>query len=138
MTGLHHRETTMPRTATQAYEELIQRFKEYSTLNSCKALLDWDEQTQMPRKGSTYRAEQVSMLAKMGHGMLTAPQMGELLKEVEGTEVTKNAEADSAVNVREIRRVYDRATKLPEKLVQEIARTTILAAPEWRQARKEN
>lgn len=128
----------MPRTATQSYDELIQRFKEYNLLSSCKSLLDWDEQTYMPKKGSAHRAEQVSLLAKMGHGMLTAPEVGELLKEVEGTELTNPPDTDSAVNIREIRRMYDRATKLPERLVQEIARTTILAAPVWREARKEN
>jgi carboxypeptidase Taq len=128
----------MPGTAAQAYEELIHRVKEYQVLGSCRSLLDWDEQTYMPKKGSAHRAEQVSLLAKLGHGMLTAPQVGELLGSVEGTDLAKKPEADSAVNIREIRRVYDRATKLPPKLVEEIAKTTTLAGPVWREARKEN
>jgi carboxypeptidase Taq len=128
----------MPHTAAQAYDDLIQRVKEYNVLGSCKSLLDWDEQTYMPKKGSAHRAEQMGLLAKLGHAMLTAPQVGEALAAVEGTEMTKNPESDSAVNIREIRRAYERATKLPEKLVQEIARTTTLAGPVWREARKEN
>ena len=48
----------MPRSADQAYAELIQRIKEYSLLGSCAGLLGWDERTYMPRQGSVHRAEQ--------------------------------------------------------------------------------
>jgi carboxypeptidase Taq len=37
----------------------------------------------------------------------------------------------AAVNVRELRRAYDRRTKLPRSLVEELARTTSLAQHEW-------
>jgi carboxypeptidase Taq len=40
------------------------------------------------------------------------------------------------VNVRELRRSYDRATKLPRELVEELARVTSLAHGEWVEARK--
>jgi carboxypeptidase Taq len=128
----------MSRTPAQAYDDLIHQFKEYNVLASCKSLLDWDEQTYMPPRGSGHRAEQIGLLAKLGHAMLTAKEVGAALAATEGTDLTKNPESDSACNIREIRRAYDRATKLPEKLVQEIARTTTLAGPVWREARKEN
>jgi carboxypeptidase Taq len=41
-----------------------------------------------------------------------------------------------AVNVRELRRVYDRATKLPTGLVVELARVTSLAHGKWVEARQ--
>src|SRR5439155_22340567 len=44
-------------------------------------------------------------------------------------------ESPAAVNVREIRRSYDRATRLPRRLVQELARVTTLAHHEWAIAR---
>ena len=44
----------------------------------------------------------------------------------------------AAVNVREIRRSYDRQTKLPRTLVEELARTTTLAQQEWVVARQKN
>src|SRR5262249_4406436 len=128
----------MSHAPAQAYEELIRRVKECRVLESCKSLLDWDEQTYMPPQGSGHRAEQIGLLAKMSHALLTAADIGRLLGEVEGTDLTQDPEAAQAVNVREVRRAYDRATKLPEQLVQEIARTTTLAVPVWRQARKEN
>ena len=110
--------------AQDAYRELIERFKEVRLLDSIGAVVGWDQHTYMPPKGGEHRAEQMGFLAKLGHEKLTSPRIGELLAQVEGTPPTQNAEAVEAVNVREIRRTYDRAVKIPAKLVEEIARTT--------------
>jgi carboxypeptidase Taq len=125
----------MPRTAEQAYADLIQRVKEYSLLGSCASLLGWDERTYMPRQGSAHRAEQMALLARLAHEMLTAPQIGDLLAEVEASPLPKQQE-DVAANVREIRRSYDRAVKLPKKLVEELARVTTRAQQVWQEARQ--
>jgi carboxypeptidase Taq len=128
----------MPRTPDQAYAELIRRFKDYSLLHSCANLLDWDERTYMPPKGAGLRAEQMGLLARLKHEMLTALEMGELLGEVEGSGLVRDAESAAAVNVREIRRAYNRAVKLPKQLVEELARVTTHAQPVWQQARRDD
>jgi carboxypeptidase Taq len=128
----------MPKTADQAYTELINRFKDYSLLGSCASVLGWDERTYMPREGSAYRAEQMAVLARLAHETLTAPRIGRLLAEVEGSEIVREGESVLAVNVREIRRLYNRAVKLPKKLVEELARTTTQAQGVWQEARKNN
>lgn len=126
----------MPRTPEEAYQELIQRTKAVAVLGSCASLLDWDQRTYMPPHGTAHRAEQLALLAGLIHQKATAPEIGALLGEVEGRPLVANAGADAAVNVREIRRVYDRATKLPQSLVEELARTTALANDVWVEARK--
>src|SRR5215471_2506450 len=107
----------MPRTADQSYAELIQRFREYSLLGSCSSVLGWDERTYMPREGAANRAEQVALLARLAHETLTAPRIGRRLNEIEGSPLVQDADSAAAVNVREIRRLYDRAVKLPKSLV---------------------
>jgi carboxypeptidase Taq len=126
----------MTRTPEQAYDELLRRIKDCKLLESCGAVLGWDERTYMPREGSTHRAEQMALVARMGHGMLTAPEVGALLAEVEDSALVKDPEAAAAVNVREIRRTYDRAVKLPKELVEELARTTTRAQQVWQEARQ--
>jgi carboxypeptidase Taq len=121
-----------------AYQELIRRFKEWSLLSSCAAVLGWDERTNMPPKGSSHRAEQMAILARMAHEMLTAPALGSLLDDVERSEIVREKESDAAVNVREIRRVRDRAVKLPKELVEELARVTTRAQQIWQEARQAN
>ncbi|MGF1583250.1 MAG: carboxypeptidase M32 [Gemmataceae bacterium] len=128
----------MSPTPQEAYDDLISRIKERSVLESSAALLGWDMQTFMPRNGSAHRGAQLQLLAKMGHAMLTAPEMGELLDNVEGSDLTNEPLSDAAVNVREIRRSYDRATKLPSRLVEELAKTTSDAYGIWQEARQEN
>jgi carboxypeptidase Taq len=125
----------MQQTPQAAYEELIQRTRQARLLASCGELLGWDERTYMPRQGSAHRAEQMALLARLTHEMVTAPRIGELLAEVEGSPLVKDAESPLAVNVREVRRTYDRAVKLPKELVEELARTTTRAQQVWQEAR---
>src|SRR5260370_14499975 len=120
----------------QAYAELIRRIKEQSLLGSCASVLGWDERTYMPHKGSAHRAEQMALLARMTHEMLTAPEIGRLLAEVEGSALVRQKDSVPAVNVREIRRYYDRAVKLPKELVGELARVTTPAQQIWQEARQ--
>jgi carboxypeptidase Taq len=122
----------------QAYAELISRIREYSLLGSCVHMLGWDERTYMPRQGSAHRAEQIALLARLTHEMLTAPRIGELLAEVEASPLVAEKYSAAEVNVREIRRSYDRAVKLPKKLVEEIARVTTRAQQVWQEARQAN
>ncbi len=126
----------MPATAADAYADLLRHIKDFSLLNSCASVLGWDERTYMPRRGSAHRAEQMALLARMAHEQLTAPRVGELLAEVEQTPVARDAESATAANVRNIRRIYDRAVKLPKELVEELARVTTRAQQVWQEAKQ--
>jgi carboxypeptidase Taq len=128
----------MPRTAEQAYHELLRRVREAALLDSCGSVLHWDESTYMPRQGSAHRGEQMGLLARLSHEMRTAPAIGGLLAEVEGSPLVRDPDGEAAANVREIRRTYDRAVKVPGQLVEEIARVTTRAQQAWRDARKAN
>jgi carboxypeptidase Taq len=121
-----------------AYAEVIGRAKEATLVSSCSAVLGWDERTYMPRQGSAFRGEQMALLARLAHEMLTSPRIGECLAAIEGSPFVSDAESDAAANVREIRRICDRAVKLPKELVEELARTTTQAQGVWQEARQAN
>src|SRR5689334_14105449 len=103
-------------TPRDAYDELVRRSRERALLASCSSLLGWDEQTYMPPGGAEHRGEQMALLAGLHHEKATDPRVGELLGEVEGSELIADPEAPEAANVREWRRHYDRDTKLPRAL----------------------
>src|SRR5438105_9900276 len=103
---------TMPRTPEQAYSELTNRLKTTALLESCASVLGWDEQTYLPPGGAEHRANQLSLLAGLCHERSTAPEIDQLLSEIEGTSLIAQADSPIAANVREARRDYDRATKL--------------------------
>ena len=125
-------------TATDAYTELARRAKELGVINSCAAALGWDHQTYMPAKGVGLRGEQLAFLASLAHQKFTDPQVGELLSAVEASDLVRDPESDAAANAREWRRAYDRATKIPQALVEELARVTTQAQRVWEVAKKKN
>jgi len=116
----------------EAYAELIRRTKETALLGSCAGVLGWDERVNLPPAGGEFRGEQMALIARMTHEMSTDPFIGEALSTVEASK----PDGDMAVNVRELRRGYDRAVKLPKALVEELARVTIRAQQAWQEARQ--
>lgn len=128
----------MSRTVEQAYEELLQEVRKTALLESCSSLLGWDEQTYMPSGGAEHRSQQQSLLAGMVHERATSSRIGELLAAVERSNVVADPVSPAAANVREIRRDYDRATKLPRRLVEELSRVSSLAQQAWIEARKKS
>jgi carboxypeptidase Taq len=121
-------------TASDTYSSLITTAKEINLLGSAATVLHWDQETYMPTKGAEHRANQTSLIARLTHEQFTQPRIGELLAEVERT----GPAGDVAVNVRELRRSYDRATKIPASLVEEITKTAVLGHHAWIDARKKS
>jgi carboxypeptidase Taq len=119
-----------------AYDEMIAMSRAESVLASCLDLLEWDEEVCMPRSGVEHRAEQRAMLAGMVHDRETDPRYELLLVAVEGSELVSDPESPAAVNVREIRRSFDRERRLPRRLVEEWARVTAMAQQTWAEARR--
>ena len=90
----------------------------------------------MPRGGVEHRAEQMALLAGLVHDRGTDPRYDELLSTVEGSSLVSDPESPQAVNVRELRRGFDRERRMPRRLVEESARVTALASQAWAEARK--
>ncbi|MGA2498338.1 MAG: carboxypeptidase M32, partial [Tepidisphaeraceae bacterium] len=117
------------------YTELVGKLQEVQTLESTSSLLSWDQETYMPPRGVELRARQLSMLATMGHAAFTDPRIGELLGELAASDLVCEPYGDVAAVVRETRRSYDRARKLPPELVKEMAATAVMAQQAWTDAR---
>lgn len=126
------------RTSTVApYVELCGLLKQAGTLGSIGSLLSWDQETYMPHAASGHRADQSAMVSAMVHERTTSPRVGELIAACEGDKALLS-DAAVAANVREMRRDYDRATKLPTDLVAELARVGSLAQEVWKEARSKS
>jgi carboxypeptidase Taq len=125
-------------TPQNAYDELLKQVREISLLSSCRSVLEWDHQVNMPPGGAGFRAEQASLLAGMTHEKFTDTKIGELISAVEGSDIVKDPESSEAANIRELRHDYDKETKLPKELVEEFNKVTALAHNEWIEARKQS
>jgi carboxypeptidase Taq len=73
----------------------------------------------------------MALLARLCHERATDSRIGDWLEKLASEQLTDA----QAANVREIRRGYERARKLPADLVEEIARVTTQAQQVWAEAR---
>ncbi len=122
----------------QTYRELLSLLRDAALLCSCANLLGWDEQTYLPPSGAEHRAEQLALLAGLTHERSTSPRIGDLLAELEQSGQLGDDDSAMSVNVYEARRAFDRATKLPRSLVEELSRTTTLSQHAWVTAKKKS
>lgn len=125
----------MATTPQAALQELNQKSRAISMLGSCASLLGWDERTYMPAGGVNHRAEQMAMIAGMIHEKTIDPKIGELLSIVRNSDLMNGGSTDAAVIVREVGRFHERATKMPQALVEELTRTASLGQAAWEEAR---
>jgi carboxypeptidase Taq len=124
-------------TPQAAYNELVRRSRERSLLVSCIELLGWDELTYMPRGAVENRSRQMAYLAGLYHDAVADPREGELLDIVAASSLVHDSLGAPAVNMRQWRRVYERMSRQPKALVEELARVTTTAQQQWALARQD-
>jgi carboxypeptidase Taq len=118
--------------------ELVQKLNTISDLEAIAALAHWDQQTAIPVGANDVRGYQMATLQGIVHEYWTAPRLGELLKEL-GDVVDKATftDADRGL-VRWTQHIYERATKLPRDLVEEMERVGVSSIEAWANARAHN
>lgn len=123
---------------TERYDRLLTALREVALVNSVFYVVEWDEQVMMPPGGASHRAEQKAWLARTAHTRQTSAEFGEALSEAEVEQSAAPEGSEQRAVLRQARRAYDRAVKLPGSLVEEITRTTAHAHHAWVDARKSN
>lgn len=113
---------------------LNEKLKDVTNLHNASAVLGWDQQTYMPSGGAAARAEQLASLDRLAHDLFTTDEIGELLTDLE--QAGFDYDSDEASLLRVVRREYDKARKLPPKLVEEMSRTFSLGQQIWTKARQ--
>lgn len=124
------------RAATPA-DRLASELREIALLSSLGSLAGWDQETMMPRAGAGLRADQRAALSALVHERRTSKRLGEMISQAESWAKRRGSPALRA-DVREVRRDYERATKLPASLVAEIARCSSLGMEAWKEARRQS
>ena len=114
-----------------AYDELLAYQRTTTALGQVAMRLGWDQETMMPRGAAVQRGEEMAAVESVLHARRSAPQVGEWLEAAQAPDQAGQA------HLREIRRAYERATKVPADLAARIARVTSEAQGKWAAARAE-
>ena len=64
--------------ASQIYQQVCDHVRQTALLRSTHALLEWDQQTQLPAAAHEYRSEQSAFLAGLIHQRANLPGIGRL------------------------------------------------------------
>ncbi|EGJ19730.1 carboxypeptidase Taq [Cereibacter sphaeroides WS8N] len=115
--------------ADVAFTELMDYQRQTEALAQVMGRLSWDQETVMPRGAAEQRAEEMAALEGVLHARRTDPRLAEWL------ELAEPEDEEDEAQLRLIRRSHERATKVPGRLAQEIARVTSAAQGIWAEAR---
>ncbi|WP_299587547.1 carboxypeptidase M32 [uncultured Tateyamaria sp.] len=114
-----------------AYDDLMAFDHDTQALSQVAGRLGWDQETIMPRGAAPQRAEEMAAMEGVLHSRRTDPRVGDWLAAIDPATL----DDVGAARVREIRRSFDRASKVPGDLAATIARVTSAAQGAWAEAR---
>ncbi len=126
----------MPPSPETLFEQVCDHARQTALLASVEGLLGWDERTMMPPAAAPHRAEQMTLLSAMIHRRTTDPRFGGWLEELAASERAADPHGDMGATVRGLKRIHDRAVRLPTALVEELTRTAVLGQQAWEEARE--
>lgn len=118
------------------FDQLCRHVRETAMLASIDGLLNWDERTYMPVEAGPYRAEQITFMSGLIHQRRTDPRLGQWLGELLSSDLARDRHSDQGATIQELKREYDKRVKLPQALVEELARTAVLGQQAWVKARE--
>jgi carboxypeptidase Taq len=119
-------------------ERLRQLMAEVFDLRAASAVLEWDQQVNMPSGGAEGRAAQLSTLGRLAHEKSISHEVGAALDGAQAEAASLDPDSDDARLVRKVRRDYTKALKVPAEFVGEFARVSALAQEAWGRARPAN
>jgi carboxypeptidase Taq len=120
-------------TMSTALETLKSRLADANALQAATAIMEWDQQTFMPRGGAEARAEHIGILSRMAHETFVSDETRRALDQATG-----EVQGDDEAMLRVVRRDIDLRTKIPTALVEEKSRLGAVAHEAWVKARATN
>ncbi len=121
-------------TDMKAYDKLIEKYREITLIDTTIQMMNWDLETYMPPKGITLRSDQLGILERLRHRMLTSDELANLIKESE-----KNNDSTGEITSRNlylIRREREIAVSMPETLVAALATQQAVSRSAWAKAKE--
>ncbi|MFA7319656.1 MAG: carboxypeptidase M32 [Parcubacteria group bacterium] len=119
-------------------EKFKQELLDIYYFSSAIGILHWDQEVNMPVKGSEIRSKIIGNLAGELHDKFTSPKFERLLRQLKQKWAAGKLNDEDSCIVREIWREFSREKKLPLSFVKELAETTARAQTIWGEARKKN
>ena len=113
---------------------IFEKARELAVIHSSAAVIGWDQETYLPPAAAQYRAGQLAWLSSRAHELATSDAWKKDLEAAEAADT--GTDPKLTANLNELRREFDRATKLPVELVARDSVASSLAKHAWADARE--
>jgi len=117
------------------YNQYKTQLQKIADIKYASAVLQWDQETYLPKNGNDARGRQIATLNELAHEHFTTDTLGELLKELSSKE---NLSAKEKRNIQLSLEDYNRNKKIPATFVHTLSSAINAGYHAWIQARKEN
>lgn len=118
-----------------SYHYLKDHFDTLYQLKHVAAIANWDEAVMMPHGSATARQAAISTLYALMHDILTDKKVGDWIQAAK-SEALENEWA--SVNLKLIEKAHLKATCLPNKLVKDLSKASMVCEHQWRELRAKN
>lgn len=116
----------------KTFEDYRNHLKKIADINNASALLNWDQETYMPKQGARFRAQQLATLAGISHNLATSKEFGDLLRAL--NEDTSLSDFQRR-NVAETLKEYKKNQKFDAHFVQQLTLAISDAFQAWNRAK---
>ena len=121
--------------STELYNDYKTKMQKIADVKYASAVLQWDQETYLPPKGSAIRGRQIATLSEVAHRQFTDDKTGSLLNELN----TKDDLSDrQKKNVQLSLEDYNKNKKLTSDFVRQLSEQVNKSFHAWVRARKEN
>ena len=117
-----------------AYDGLVEKFRQLARLDHAMTFLQWDQLVMMPPGGNDARGQALAELSAMRHELVTSEKVGELIETARG----QLSDPVLQRSLLEMEREYRQAICLPASLVKAQSLAGSTCEHGWRSQRKEN
>jgi carboxypeptidase Taq len=117
------------------YNQYKTTLQKIADIKYASAVLQWDQETYLPKNGNDARGRQIATLNELAHEQFTDDKFGALLNELSTQE---NLEDKEKRNVQLSLEDFNKNKKLPSTFVRQMSEAVNKSFHAWIQARKEN
>ncbi len=131
--------------AEKKWNKLGAYLKETQILGSIQSTLYWDQNTGMPKKGASWRSEQLTYIAKILHKRNSSEEFSDLIKDAQdelsggfekslGQEIIQSKKRNIELLIKE----FNRQKNLDPKLVEALAKAKSKGYETWQEAKRKS
>ncbi len=131
--------------AEKEWNKLGAYLKETQILGSIQSVLYWDQNTGMPKKGASWRSEQLTYIAKILHKRNSSEEFSDLIKAAQDEfrgdlekSLSQEIIQSKKRNIELLIKEFNRQKNLDPKLVEELAKAKSKGYESWQEAKRKS